>query len=298
MNDNRVVGSIILVIGGDARQLEMIRNLHAVGAKILMIGMEHWNTSELFGKNIHPTDVNPKEIDAIVLPVTGIRANGLVDASFSDQPIFVEKRWFEELLSSAIVFTGISTPLLDEWTRTFGLNTIPLLELDDVAIYNSIPTAEGVLMMMIQHTSYTIHGSKITLFGLGRIGTTIARMLSHLGAEVTIVSASTSEIARASEMGLKSVSLADKQQAGGSIDLCLNTIPSLVIDQEYLSYLPAHTLIIDLASAPGGVDQDFAKNRGLKVMKAPGLPGIVAPETAGKILARAIIEQLIQKGQE
>ena len=39
--------------------------------------------------------------------------------------------------------------------------------------------------------------------------------------------------------------------------------------------MPAHTLVIDLASKPGGTDFRYAEKR-VKALLAPGLPGIVA----------------------
>ena len=57
--------------------------------------------------------------------------------------------------------------------------------------------------------------------------------------------------------------------------------------------MPSHTLIIDLASKPGGTDFRYAEKRGIKALLAPGLPGIVAPKTAGQILAN-VLAQLLQ----
>ncbi|COH28164.1 Stage V sporulation protein FA [Streptococcus pneumoniae] len=56
--------------------------------------------------------------------------------------------------------------------------------------------------------------------------------------------------------------------------------------------MPAHTLVIDLASKPGGTDFRYAEKRGVKALLAPGLPGIVAPKTAGQILAN-VLSQLL-----
>ncbi|MCX8046818.1 MAG: dipicolinate synthase subunit A, partial [Anoxybacillus gonensis] len=55
---------------------------------------------------------------------------------------------------------------------------------------------------------------------------------------------------------------------------------------------PAHTLIIDLASKPGGTDFRYAEKRGIQALLAPGLPGIVAPKTAGQIVANVLAQLL------
>jgi dipicolinate synthase subunit A len=51
-------------------------------------------------------------------------------------------------------------------------------------------------------------------------------------------------------------------------------------------------VVIDLASAPGGTDFNAARELGLKAELAPGLPGIVAPVTAGRIIAELIVRHL------
>jgi dipicolinate synthase subunit A len=56
--------------------------------------------------------------------------------------------------------------------------------------------------------------------------------------------------------------------------------------------MPVHTLIIDLASKPGGTDFRYAEKRGIKAILTPGLPGIVAPKSAGVILANVLTQLL------
>lgn len=60
-------------------------------------------------------------------------------------------------------------PYLKELEAFKGM-IVPLFERDDVAIYNSIPTAEGTLMLAIQYTDFTIHDSNIMILGFGRVG--------------------------------------------------------------------------------------------------------------------------------
>ena len=62
--------------------------------------------------------------------------------------------------------------------------------------------------------------------------------------------------------------------------------------------MPAHTLIVDLASKPGGTDFRYAEKRGIKALLAPGLPGIVAPKTAGQIVANVLSQLLLELLQQ
>jgi dipicolinate synthase subunit A len=76
------------------------------------------------------------------------------------------------------------------------------------------------------------------------------------------------------------------------VDLIFNTIPSMIITAQVLSRISSHCLIVDLASAPGGCDFRYAEKRGIKAMLAPGLPGIVAPKSAGIIMANALVQSI------
>lgn len=79
------------------------------------------------------------------------------------------------------------------------------------------------------------------------------------------------------------------------IDLIFNTIPTMIITAQIISKLPRRTVIIDLASAPGGTDFRFAEKRGIKALLAPGLPGIVAPKTAGIIIANTLCQSITEE---
>lgn len=73
--------------------------------------------------------------------------------------------------------------------------------------------------------------------------------------------------------------------------MLFNTVPQTVIGRKELAGAK-DSLIIDLASKPGGVDFDAARDLGVKVIWALGLPGKVAPVSAGKIIKKSILNIL------
>jgi dipicolinate synthase subunit A len=75
----------------------------------------------------------------------------------------------------------------------------------------------------------------------------------------------------------------------GEADVIFNTVPAMILTGEMLENVSTEAVIIDLASAPGGTDFQAANRLGIKAVLAPGLPGRVAPKTAGRILARTIL---------
>lgn len=82
--------------------------------------------------------------------------------------------------------------------------------------------------------------------------------------------------------------------ACASADMIFNTVPAIVLTEEILATMGKGSLIVDLASAPGGTDFEAAARFGIKAILALGLPGKVAPKTAGRILADSI-PQLIRR---
>ena len=188
----------------------------------------------------------------------------------------------------------MARPYLRSLCAKHGIGLIELFERDDVAILNSIPTAEGAVKMAIENTDFTIHGSTCMVLGLGRTGLTLVRTLQGLGAKVLTGVLLPEQFARAAEMGATPFYTRDLLDYAGNIDLLFNTIPTMIVTAQMIAGLPSKAVIIDLASKPGGTDFHFAEKRGLKAILAPGLPGIVAPVTAGRIIADCVI-QLIKE---
>lgn len=287
-----LTGMQIAVFGGDARQLEIIRQLTEHDAKLSLIGFEQLDHAFSGATKEKIDEIDFSVQDAIILPVRGTDLEGHIDTIFSSEKITLKKEMLEKLPPHAIIFSGISNPYLDEITKESNRRLIKLFERDDVAIYNSIPTVEGTIMMVIQHTDFTIHGSNVAVLGLGRVGVTVARTFQALGAKVRVGARKSEHKARITEMGLTAFDLDDLEANVKDVDICINTIPAQIVTASVISKMPAHTLIIDLASKPGGTDFRYAEKRGVKALLAPSLPGIVAPKTAGQIQASVLIKLL------
>lgn len=148
--------------------------------------------------------------------------------------------------------------------------------------------------MAMEATKITIHGSQSFVLGLGRCGWTLSRMLQGIGAHVTGVARKPSDLARAVEMGLHTVHFMDLEDEIGRAEVIFNTVPHQILDRMMLEKVARDAVIVDLASIPGGTDFEYAQMLGIKAQLAPGLPGIIAPKTAGRILAEiypAVIQE-------
>ncbi|WP_226034896.1 dipicolinic acid synthetase subunit A [Aquibacillus saliphilus] len=285
----------IAVLGGDARYLEMIKNLSKSSiTEIQLVGFDQLNQGFTGVKQVNLDDLKLETLDAIILPIPGTNNEGVIETVFSNRKIQLTEGWFKQLSTNCLVFSGITNSYLSNCVNEAGLKLFPLMNRNDVAIYNSIPTVEGTIMIAIQNTDFTIHSAKVVVLGLGRVGLSTASKFSALGAKVSVGSKKKEDFARSKEMGLEAFHIDKLSSYSFDCDILINTVPALVVTDESIKPMKSHALIIDLASNPGGVDFAYAKKRGIKALHSLGLPGIVAPKTAGEILG-IVIEQILNE---
>ncbi|AEI44284.1 dipicolinate synthase subunit DpsA [Paenibacillus mucilaginosus] len=292
-----LTGIQVALIGGDARQLEVISKCSELDATVLLIGFDNLQNAFSGITKAEFTTEALEGMDAVILPAVGTDDSGRIDSLFSSAELRLTREHIAALPKHAKVFTGMAKPYLRELCAESGIGLIELFDRDDVAIYNSIPTAEGAIMMAIQNTDITIHGSTAMVLGFGRTGITLARTLQGMGARVKVGVNKPEYFARAYEMGLNPFHTEELKQQASKVDYVFNTIPAPIITAQVIAQMPHRALIIDLASRPGGTDFRFAEKRGVKAMLAPGLPGIVAPKTAGRIMADTITRIIMEEAR-
>lgn len=287
-----LTGIKMAFVGGDARIIEVIKHASELDASIVLIGFDQLETRLADTVKAELTPDVFANVDAVVLPVSGMDEEGKVQAQYSSSPLVLDESHFKAMPRHTMVFTGIARKRLAQICQEQELRLFKLMELDEVAIHNSIPSAEGAIQFAMQHTDITLHGSRSVVLGFGRCGITLVRMLDGIGANVTACARSAADLARIEEMGIRAVAMHDLLHAVQEADLIFNTVPAMVLPAEILAKVPKSCVIIDIASTPGGTDFRYAEKRGIKAILAPSLPGIVAPKTAGQILARTLCRLL------
>ena len=66
----------------------------------------------------------------------------------------------------------------------------------------------------------------------------------------------------------------------------------MLYDRELLLGTRNDTVLLELASVPGGFDLDAVTEFGLHYVNGQGLPGKYAPRAAGKLIADYVIDTL------
>ncbi|MBM4764796.1 dipicolinate synthase subunit DpsA [Bacillus sp. B15-48] len=281
----------LLILGGDIRQLEVAKTVASRGTEVLLVGFEQFSDNQINHMKSRIQKIDFSKIDALLLPVSGMNNGGKVEVSYSNEEIVLTKEDLLKTPEHCVIYTGIITPYLNQLSEAAIRKLVPLFARDDIAILNSIPTAEGTLQIAIENTDNMIHGSKVMILGYGRVGKTMARVFSTMGAHVRVGSRNEAELARAMEAGLTPFHFKNIEMEI-VVDICINTIPHLILTSSVLSKMSLHTLIIDVASKPGGTDFQFAEKRGIKLIWALGIPGKIAPKSAGEIIDKVLAELL------
>lgn len=291
---SELAGVTVAVLGGDDRELILVSELLTMGANVKVAGISRLNNNQNV-QCFHQVGEAVQNAAFVILPMPGIDEQGIIRAKYSEVPLLLNQESMLSFRPDCVVVVGFARPLLRELVSSRNLKMIEIAEMDEVAIPNSIPSAEGAIQMAMESTDITIHGSRCIVLGFGRCGCTLARMLAALGAKTSVAARKPRDLARISEMGLQPLTYKDLPEHIGEADIIFNTVPFLVLDRKLLEITNSGVYICDIASAPGGVDFAAARELGRRAELAPGLPGKVAPRTAGRILAQVIPEIMLRE---
>lgn len=256
----------ICIIGGDQRL--------RIAAKILEKQNFFVDSLGLF-----PQDSgNIALSDILLLPVPTTKDGETVWAPLTNKKIYL--REIEEKSDGKLI---LCCNYKFENRKSVDYNT-----LDSYALLNAVPTAEGAIKIAIENTDYTLWKSKILVIGYGRVGKILADRLKNLGAFVTVSARKPRDLATLQALGFKYINTESLNKDYLDYDIIFNTVDAEVLNNNALKNCPCN-LIIDLSSK-GGFDKEYAKSLGINAIKPPGLPGIIAPKTAGEILAKTVTE--------
>ena len=272
------------VIGGDLRIIKLAKMLAEDGNKIYTFGVE--NAEELKeNKNIvmcNKLQEAVKNSEIIIGPIP-FSSNGKdINAPFSDNNISI--RELMHVINAKILIAGSITPEVYDLANDEYIEIIDIMKREELAVLNTISTAEGTIEIIIANTNKIIHGSKVLILGFGRIGKVLARKLSGLSAKVTCAARKDEDLAWIRAYGHMETNINTIGENLSEYDVIINTVPHLVLTEEKIKYVKDDCLLVDLASNPGGIDKKAAKNKNLKLIWALALPGKVAPVTTAEFI--------------
>lgn len=282
------------IIGGDLRSIKLANLIAGEGNSVNVYGFKNAG----FELGIVESDDLESAIDncdVVIGPLPCSNDNETLNAPFHPEKIYINEI-FKMMKKSQLFIGGRISEKVAHLAQAFNVYCIDILEREEMAILNAIPTAEGAIQIAMEEMPITLHDSKTLILGFGRIGKILAKMLSGLGANVYVEARKYSDIAWIKSYSYKPVFLNELDKYVSEVDVIFNTIPHIILDTDNLEKISNECLIIDLASKPGGVNFEKAKMLGLKVIWALSLPGKVAPVTAAKIIKETVYNILMELG--
>lgn len=281
------------VIGGDLRSVKLAELISEDMNTVNIYGYKNSGFEMSLAEN-EDLQAAVDDSDIVIGPLPCSNDNETLFAPFHPQKIYINEI-FKIMKKSQLFIAGRISDKISHMAEAYNVYAIDILEREEMAVLNAIPTAEGAIQIAMEETPMTLHDSKVMVLGFGRIGKILSNRLHGLGAKVFVEARKYQDIAWIKSYGYKPVYINELGDYLGKMDVIFNTIPHKILDASLLDRLNLETLIIDLASKPGGVDFDRAKALGIKVIWALSLPGKVAPVTAAKFIKETvynIIEEL------
>lgn len=281
------------VIGGDTRQLEAAYALACDGFRVDCFAVPRKQGRYGNIKRVQSPAEAVQGACAVLLGVPFSCDGKHINRGTSETAITVT-----ELLSimspGQLLLGGKLTKSLCEEASALGIDAIDYLEIESLSVANAVPTAEGALALAMKELEITVHGSRSLVIGYGRVAKVLARLLLAMGSRVTVAARRSSVKAWCNVSGYDFMPTQNIALSG--YDVIFNTVPYPLLTGEQLGGADEGSLIIDLASSPGGVDMTAAKELDCRVLRALSLPGKVAPVTAGRIIKDTCVEILGGEG--
>jgi dipicolinate synthase subunit A len=271
---------VIGMLGGDKREQEIARLAAATGAEVRAHGFP-WPEDGI--ERVRHLD-DPSAVLAgaqfALFPIPGIAANGALFAPAAAAPIIPTREMLAGMAAPAHIILGWADKNLKAHADSLGV-AIHEYEWDRALMLRRTPAIiEGLLKIVIENTSITIHGATVCVVGQGTIGAVLARYLVALGASTHVVARNPEQRAAAFVAGATPHTLDELPALAHRLDMLFSTVPSRIVDADILGRLPKSALLVDLAAPPGGIDFEAAQKLGLKAIWGRGL-GSRAPVTVG-----------------
>lgn len=280
----------IAIIGGDLRQVYMANLLIEKGYSVITYCIQ----GDLLNKSIVKAS-SLKEIvlvsKTIIGPIPFSRDKKSIFSNEKADDLVIEN-FLSLLTKEHLLFAGSIDPTIHDYCKSHLIQLHDVMDFNEVSILNSISTAEGTILEAIKNSTMNLHSSKCLVLGYGKCAKILAKKLQGLDAKVWVGARKGEDRFLASAYGYNTMPLTDLVDTINQFDYIFNTIPAMILDKDVLLNARKEATIIDIASAPGGTDFDFAKKNRLNAALCLGLPGKYAPSTSANILVNAILNKM------
>lgn len=277
----------IAVLGGALREHIVVTRMQEEGFPVSVCAVEGM-------KDIAVDTVCDcvKDASVLILPVASNDETGKIFAPSAKEDLYFGEAEMGLLAENAVIYCGVASVMLKDAAKKLNHKLIEVMGIDAVAVPNGYLTAEGTLYLAMTRFPVSISELKVAVLGYGRVGKPTAQLFRSMQAKVVVFSRNKKEIGEGRSNHIDMRFYNGIHAVLPKIDLIINTVPAAIVDDKVLQTMKNGVLVIDLASAPGGIDLDAAREREIEVLNVPGIPGKYAPISAGNILADFFIDEL------
>ena len=296
-SESSLVGIRAAMIGGDAREHEILRQMLSAGMAVNAIGLPA-GAEAILGRPQEVTVAGAATgARVLVLPIPGLGTDDSIYAPQWPHRLYLTAQDLALCAPRPVVIMGMASAWLKSILAAGGARLREYEQDDELMILRSRAIAEGTIRIAIENTDVTLHRCPVFLLGFGRVSMTLCGLLLAMRADLVVVARNAVQLARAWEMGAEPLHLRDLPEAISRARVIINTIPAKILTRDLLERTRREALIIDLVVPPGGVDFDAAKEMGRKTVWARGM-GSRAPVTVGqsqwKGIRRMLLEELAE----
>lgn len=272
------------ILGGDKRQLALLEQLKEKGHKVHLYGFNNKETEEDLNSVLSLSEF-------IVFPVPISKNKKDLYAPFSARSIPLVEITKNKNLKNKIIFTpGINKDEIN-YLALKKENKIFKYCTEEFLAENAKLTAKATLKIIKENLKGKLKNKRTLICGFGRLGKSLSKILKKEFLDLTVSARKDLDFKEIEKLSLKHIKTNEiKEQS--NYDLIINTIPALIFDEFTLKTTAKNSLLIDLASNPGGVDKIAANKLKINHIHALGLPGRFFPEESAKIIKNSILKNI------
>lgn len=274
------------VIGGDQRQIYLAKSIAADGYPVYISCLEDGEGAQELSQ-LELWEM-PEKCGTLILPLPATRDGRSLNAPLSRQQISLDDD-FASLFLGRNVYGGMMEKMYNSSELWGSVSSQDYYTREELMVGNAFLTAEGALGVAICEYEGALNGSKCLVTGFGRIGKALCLALKGLGAQVDCCARKSKDLTAIRSLGCRPLQY---RQIGESYDVIFNTVPARVLTALPLSRQRPDTLLIELASQPGGIDLEAAGRLGLRVLNVPSIPGRMSPKSAGELIKETVYNMM------
>lgn len=279
----------ISIIGGDLRVVNLAQMMQQDSKEVLVYGME--SSEEIMdNKNI----IKAKSLDeaiensnVIIGSIPFASDDSKMYAPFSEDDIKIEDLVRKCNKHKKFIAGNINEKSYKLLSSSYS-EVIDVMKREELVILNTIATAEGAIEVAIKNTDTILLGTNVIVLGYGRVGKVVAKKFYDMSARVTCAARKSTDLAWIKAFGFDAIDIKELESEIKKYDIIINTVPQMIVNKSLMINMKKNVLMIDLASNPGGINRDDAKELDLKLVWALALPGKVAPVTSAHFIKETI----------